>query len=143
MPKLVRQVFILFVLAVFWGSWASTGLASPSHDHHSHHKIESPFHAKAKAPRPHCLLRGHDLNKPCPHHSLKENQENKYQHTIASDCGGSPARNQFTTASFGTAFMVSSTFDFHIFHKSAHTDFQSSVYSSTPITPSPPPPQLL
>jgi hypothetical protein len=143
MLKFVRQVFVLFVLAFFSSGWASMALASPNHDYHSHHKIASPFQVKAKAVRLHCLLHGHNLNKPCPHHSLKENQGNKYQHTIASDCGGSPVRNQSTTVSFGNAFMVSSTFDLHIFYESEYTGFQSFVYPSTPITPSPPPPQSL
>ena len=48
MQKVIRQICILFVLAIIGSGLASTTLASPAHDHHNHHAIASPFHVKAK-----------------------------------------------------------------------------------------------
>lgn len=143
MQKLARQVLLLIMGAIFWGGLVTTALASPAHDHHSHHKAMSPFDVKSKEARPHCLLHGHNLDKPCPHHLSKKNPNNKWQHTIAPDCGGSPFRNQSTTVSFGNAFVMNSTFDFHAFFESELFDFQSSTYLSTLIVPFPPPPKFL
>ena len=143
MLKFVRQLAIVFSLAVFGGGLASTALASPTHDHNSHQMMTSPFHVKPKGERLHCLLHGHNLKKPCPHHLLEKGPKNKLQHAIASDCGGNPFQKQSAIASFSTVFLVNSTFDFHIFFESEGIDFQSSVYLLRPLVPFPPPPRFL
>jgi hypothetical protein len=113
----VQHIFILFLGVLCWGGFSSIALALPTHDHHSHPERVSPFDGKTKKIRLHCMLHGHSLSKPCPHHLFKKNPNSKQECAIAPDCGGSPFKNQSATVGFGAPFMVDSTFDFHVFLK--------------------------
>ena len=53
----------------------------PAHHHHA----DSPFVGQQDAQHRHCVLKGHSLDRPCPH---MMDRGNNGQPMIASDCGG-------------------------------------------------------
>ena len=76
----------------------SAAFASASHDHHRHVKASSPFEGKGQIIGIHCLISGHSLNKPCPHHSGQS-------YGIATECGGSPFPKNPISSGFDSTFL--------------------------------------
>ena len=77
---------ILLMAAAFCLT-ASVGQAAVGHAHHHH--PDSPFVGQQDAKHPHCVLKGHSMDKPCPH-MVARHGGNNGQPVIANECGGTP-----------------------------------------------------
>ena len=77
---------ILLMAAAFCLT-ASVSQAAVDHSHHQH--PDSPFGGEQIVKHLHCVLKGHSMDKPCPHIMARQ-RGNSGQSVIANECGGTP-----------------------------------------------------
>lgn len=136
----MRHTWIkILSLAAMLGFTASVSQASVGHHHHA----DSPFVGQPDVRHPHCVLKGHSRDKPCPH-ILSRQSGKSGQTVIANECGGTSQPSNSHRIGSENHFSISEMmFDGSL--ESHHRNFSSviSFYHRLALHSLEPPPKSL
>jgi len=146
---IIRNLIKILILVLGWCIFSGTGFAETHHFHdhvHSQHpigKTGSPFETSKGSISLHCLLKGHSIDKPCPHilSPLKNTliDETTY---LSTECGRGSGQKIGDSGSSGKSFCAVSKFQWVNRSVEAMTSFKI-VFLETFFPPDAPPPRII
>ena len=137
-----KQCFVIciltfgFMLALAGSSWAMNHLPHKGHMHHS------PFGKMENRLSLHCLMKGHNLNAPCPHFIGKGSSEEIS--VFSSTCGNNAPKKSPLSTSVGSSpfFNSSSWSNYDYFPQSWRIQLQIAPFLLAEISLPDPPPKV-